>query len=234
MVVFVGQVGNDFVEREAFQEIDYRRMYGPLAKWVAQIDRVERIPRVREPRLPHRVAGGPGPSCSRCRRTRCFRRRRLPMCQSYHVVRPAPSLPIWRAGRTTEKREAPFRARGRRRLDRDACALQKWARRPGCRSAPRSAARTFRQPQPELRGRRRHRHQSEARAAREGSRRAARHRRAPGRDDHQRVHAARGAGAADKRWSTCMPAPKSLAACTGSAAINSGMPQFVAALEDRS
>lgn len=44
MILFVGQVGNDFVEREAFQEIDYRRMYGPMAKWVAQIDRADRIP----------------------------------------------------------------------------------------------------------------------------------------------------------------------------------------------
>jgi len=44
MILFIGQVGNDFVEREAFQEIDYRRMYGQMAKWVAQIDRVERIP----------------------------------------------------------------------------------------------------------------------------------------------------------------------------------------------
>ena len=44
VVMFVGQVGNDFVEREAFQEVDFRRMYGPLTKWVAQIDRVERIP----------------------------------------------------------------------------------------------------------------------------------------------------------------------------------------------
>lgn len=44
MVVFVGQVGNDFVDREAFQEIDYRRMFGPITKWVAQIDRADRIP----------------------------------------------------------------------------------------------------------------------------------------------------------------------------------------------
>jgi acetolactate synthase I/II/III large subunit len=44
MVVFVGQVGNDFVDREAFQEIDYRRMFGPISKWVAQIDRADRIP----------------------------------------------------------------------------------------------------------------------------------------------------------------------------------------------
>nr|HMN66520.1 thiamine pyrophosphate-binding protein [Burkholderiaceae bacterium] len=44
MVVFVGQVGTDFLDREAFQEIDYRRMFGQMAKWVAQIDRAERIP----------------------------------------------------------------------------------------------------------------------------------------------------------------------------------------------
>ena len=44
MILFVGQVGNDFVEREAFQEIDYRRMYGQMAKWVAQIDRADRVP----------------------------------------------------------------------------------------------------------------------------------------------------------------------------------------------
>jgi acetolactate synthase-1/2/3 large subunit len=44
LVVFVGQVGTDFADREAFQEIDYRRMYGSIVKWVAQIERPERIP----------------------------------------------------------------------------------------------------------------------------------------------------------------------------------------------
>jgi acetolactate synthase-1/2/3 large subunit len=44
LVLFIGQVGGDFVDREAFQEVDYRRMYGQMAKWVAQIDRAERIP----------------------------------------------------------------------------------------------------------------------------------------------------------------------------------------------
>src|SRR3970040_194626 len=43
MIVFVGQVDTEVLEREALQEIDYRRMYGPLAKWVGQVDRVERI-----------------------------------------------------------------------------------------------------------------------------------------------------------------------------------------------
>ena len=44
MILFIGQVGSDFIEREAFQEIDYRRMFGQMAKWVAQIDRADRIP----------------------------------------------------------------------------------------------------------------------------------------------------------------------------------------------
>ena len=43
MILFIGQVGNDFVEREAFQEVDYRRMFGPMTKWVAQIDRADRV-----------------------------------------------------------------------------------------------------------------------------------------------------------------------------------------------
>ena len=43
MILFIGQIGSDVVEREAFQEIDYRRMFGQMAKWVAQIDRAERV-----------------------------------------------------------------------------------------------------------------------------------------------------------------------------------------------
>ena len=44
LVLFIGQVSNEFAEREAFQEVDYRRMFGQMAKWVAQIDRADRIP----------------------------------------------------------------------------------------------------------------------------------------------------------------------------------------------
>jgi acetolactate synthase-1/2/3 large subunit len=61
MIVFIGQVGNDFVEREAFQEIDYRRMYGQMAKWVAQIDRAERIPEYVSHAFHVATAGRPGP-----------------------------------------------------------------------------------------------------------------------------------------------------------------------------
>ena len=81
MILFIGQVGSDFVEREAFQEIDYRRMFGPMAKWVAQIDRADRIPEYVAPRLPRRDVGpARARSCSRCPRTCCSRRRDVRRC----------------------------------------------------------------------------------------------------------------------------------------------------------
>ena len=43
LVLLIGQVGTDMVEREAFQEIDYRRLYSECTKWVGSIDRVDRI-----------------------------------------------------------------------------------------------------------------------------------------------------------------------------------------------
>jgi acetolactate synthase-1/2/3 large subunit len=44
LILLIGQVARNTVDREAFQEIDFRRMYGQLAKWVAQIDDARRIP----------------------------------------------------------------------------------------------------------------------------------------------------------------------------------------------
>jgi acetolactate synthase-1/2/3 large subunit len=61
MVVFIGQVPNEFAEREAFQEMDYRRMYGQMTKWVTQIDRVERIPEYVSRAFHTAMAGRPGP-----------------------------------------------------------------------------------------------------------------------------------------------------------------------------
>lgn len=61
MILFVGQVGNDHCEREAFQEIDYRRMFGQMAKWVAQIDRTDRIPEFIARAFAVAVNGRPGP-----------------------------------------------------------------------------------------------------------------------------------------------------------------------------
>jgi acetolactate synthase I/II/III large subunit len=61
MILCIGQVGSDCLEREAFQEIDYRRMYGQMSKWVAQIDRVDRIPEMLSHAFHLAVSGRPGP-----------------------------------------------------------------------------------------------------------------------------------------------------------------------------
>jgi acetolactate synthase-1/2/3 large subunit len=61
MILFVGQVPGEFADREAFQEIDYRHMFGPMAKWVAQIDRPERMHEYVSHAFHLAVSGRPGP-----------------------------------------------------------------------------------------------------------------------------------------------------------------------------
>ncbi|MRW83493.1 thiamine pyrophosphate-binding protein [Pseudoduganella sp. FT26W] len=61
MILFIGQVGSDFIDREAFQEIDYRRMYGQMAKWVTQIDRADRMPEYIARAFQIASSGRPGP-----------------------------------------------------------------------------------------------------------------------------------------------------------------------------
>src|SRR6201998_178893 len=46
LVMFVGQVAREMREREAFQEIDYRAMYGSMTKWATEIDDPARIPEI--------------------------------------------------------------------------------------------------------------------------------------------------------------------------------------------
>ena len=43
LLLFIGQVSRRFMERGAFQEVDYRSMFGPVSKWVAQIDQAQRM-----------------------------------------------------------------------------------------------------------------------------------------------------------------------------------------------
>jgi acetolactate synthase I/II/III large subunit len=61
MILFVGQVGRAMRDREAFQEIDYRRMFGQMAKWVAEIDSAERVPEYINRAYHTAMAGRPGP-----------------------------------------------------------------------------------------------------------------------------------------------------------------------------
>ncbi|HEX2655475.1 MAG TPA: thiamine pyrophosphate-binding protein [Xanthobacteraceae bacterium] len=61
MIVFVGQVGRDMREREAFQELDYRAVFGTVAKWATEIDDAARIPEIVSRAFFMATSGRPGP-----------------------------------------------------------------------------------------------------------------------------------------------------------------------------
>jgi acetolactate synthase-1/2/3 large subunit len=133
MVVFIGQVGNEFVEREAFQEMDYRRMYGQMAKWVAQIDRVERIPEYVSRAFHTAMAGRPGPVVLALPEDTLFAQAAVADVPRYHTVRPAPSLSdLEKLRALMDNAKAPFVILGGGGWNRDACRkLQGWAEKNG-------------------------------------------------------------------------------------------------------
>ncbi|MEM9048822.1 MAG: thiamine pyrophosphate-binding protein [Pseudomonadota bacterium] len=61
LVLMVGQVGRDMRGRDAFQEVDYQALFGGMAKWVAEIDDVARIPELISRAWHTAMAGRPGP-----------------------------------------------------------------------------------------------------------------------------------------------------------------------------
>ncbi len=128
MGVFIGQVPNEFAEREAFQEIDYRRMYGQMAKWVGQIDRVERIPEYVSHAFHTACAGRPGPVVLALPEDALYGEAAVADVPRYHKVRPAPSpQSIAELKGLLEKARKPFVLLGGGGWDRETCAkLQKW------------------------------------------------------------------------------------------------------------
>jgi acetolactate synthase I/II/III large subunit len=61
LILFVGQVARDMREREAFQELDYRAVFGSIAKWVTEIDDPVRIPELVSRAFYTASGGRPGP-----------------------------------------------------------------------------------------------------------------------------------------------------------------------------
>ncbi len=61
MLVFVGQVGTDMRGREAFQELDYRAVFGTMAKWAVEIDHADRLPEILSRAWVTATTGRPGP-----------------------------------------------------------------------------------------------------------------------------------------------------------------------------
>ncbi len=61
LLLFVGQIPLADSGRDAFQEVDYRQMFAPLAKWTTQIDQAARIPEVVAHAVDVATSGRPGP-----------------------------------------------------------------------------------------------------------------------------------------------------------------------------
>ena len=61
MLLLVGQVARETIGREAFQELDYRAVFGSMAKWATQIDRAERVPEIIARAFAVATSGRPGP-----------------------------------------------------------------------------------------------------------------------------------------------------------------------------
>jgi len=133
MVVFIGQVPNEFAEREAFQEIDYRRMYGQMAKWVAQVDRVERIPEYVSRAFHTAVAGRPGPVVLALPEDALYAEAAVADLPKHHVVRPAPAPSSMAELKTVlDKAQRPFVLLGGGGWDRPTCErLQRWVEAQG-------------------------------------------------------------------------------------------------------
>src|SRR6201996_4124204 len=61
LVMFVGQVARDMREREAFQELDYRAVFGSMTKWTTEIDDPARVPELVSRAFHVATNGRPGP-----------------------------------------------------------------------------------------------------------------------------------------------------------------------------
>ncbi|MCO6049972.1 thiamine pyrophosphate-binding protein [Mesorhizobium sp. RP14(2022)] len=61
MILFIGQIARGIRDREAFQEVDYRAFFGPIAKWVTEIDDARRIPEIVTRAFAVATSGRPGP-----------------------------------------------------------------------------------------------------------------------------------------------------------------------------
>lgn len=122
MILFVGQVARGDQEREAFQEIDYRRMYGQLAKWVAEIDDARRIPEFVSRAFHTATSGRPGPVVLALPEDMLRDQVTAPACRAYEPTESAMGLgQVERLGALLETAESPFCVIGGAGWDATAC-----------------------------------------------------------------------------------------------------------------
>ncbi len=199
LIVFVGQVGREMREREAFQELDYRAVFGTMAKWATEIDDPARIPEIVSRAFYTACNGRPGPVVIALPEDMLVERVAVPDAPAFEPVETWPGLAdmaklqklLWAA-------KSPIVLAGGSRWSEAAVAsLARFAERFAV-----PVATTFRRTHlidshaSELFRRRRPRHQPEAARAHQGVRPDRADRRAARRNPLAELFAARHSGAA--------------------------------------
>ncbi len=91
LILFVGQIERGMREREAFQEMDYRAVFGTQAKWVTEIDQVERIPELISRAFHIATSGRPGPVVIALPEDMLVETAAVPDAPHYEVIDAAPA-----------------------------------------------------------------------------------------------------------------------------------------------
>jgi acetolactate synthase-1/2/3 large subunit len=91
LILFVGQIERAVREREAFQEMDYRAVFGTQAKWVTEIDQVERIPEILSRAFHVATSGRPGPVVIALPEDMLVEMAEVPDAPRYEVIENAPA-----------------------------------------------------------------------------------------------------------------------------------------------
>ncbi len=92
MIVFVGQIERGMREREAFQEMDYRAVFGQAAKWATEIDDPARIPEILSRAFHVATSGRPGPVVIALPEDMLVELATVPDAPHYDAIDSAPSI----------------------------------------------------------------------------------------------------------------------------------------------
>ena len=90
VIMFVGQVERGVREREAFQELDYRAVFGSMTKWTTEIDDPDRVPELVTRAFYTATAGRPGPVVIALPKDMLGERCRTPLAPAFAPVETAP------------------------------------------------------------------------------------------------------------------------------------------------
>ncbi|MBO6716881.1 MAG: thiamine pyrophosphate-binding protein [Rhizobiaceae bacterium] len=138
MILFIGQVARHARDREAFQEVDFRAFFGPIAKWAVEIDDAARIPEIVTRAFAVATSGRPGPVVISLPEDMLTDEVEAPAPQPYVPVETSPSPEAMKQLRgMLEGAERPFVILGGSRWDEEAVAdmstaLERWALPAGC------------------------------------------------------------------------------------------------------